>query len=193
MTAAGPHGGDEDAKRLSIPITDLARVHGVAVDVLVALTLVTTYVLVRSRAPRACSTPRRSRSRAMVAQGVLGYVQYAKAIPPVLVGFHVFGAVLVFGAVQQLLLTTTAPLGEYSEVGIGNRIGGHFPDELGSYRETSSSGKWPPMPSPDPHLAVLPRGAVMVRSSCCTAPNTSTAPNTWKPTSTDGIALAYWM
>jgi len=140
VTAAGPHGGDKDAKRLSIPITDLARLHGVAVDALIALTLLTTYVLVRSRAPRAVINTASLTIAAMVAQGLLGYIQYAKAIPSVLVGFHVFGAVLVFGAVQQLLLTTTAPLGEYSEVGIGNRIGGHFPDELGSYRETIAMG-----------------------------------------------------
>jgi len=46
---------------------------------------------------------------AMVAQGVLGYVQYAEAVPAVLAGFHVFGAVLVFTAVQQLALSITVP------------------------------------------------------------------------------------
>jgi hypothetical protein len=40
----------------------------------------------------------------MAAQGVLGYVQYFNRIPPLLVGFHVFGAVCVFVCVQQLLL-----------------------------------------------------------------------------------------
>ncbi len=140
VTAAGPHGGDKDAKRLTIPIADLARAHGVAVDALIALTLLTTFVLARSGAPRAVLNTASLTVAAMVAQGLLGYIQYARAIPAVLVGFHVFGAVLVFGAVQQLQLATTAPLGEYSEVGIGNRIGGHFPDELGSYRETIAMG-----------------------------------------------------
>jgi hypothetical protein len=37
-------------------------------------------------------------------------VQYAEAVPAVLVGFHVFGAVLVFAAVQQLALSITAPM-----------------------------------------------------------------------------------
>ncbi len=109
VTAAGPHGGDRDAKRLGIPITDLARVHGVAVDALVVLTLVTAYVLVRSRAPRVVLSTVSVVIAAMVAQGVLGYVQYAAAIPAVLVGFHVFGAVLVFASVQQLVLSTRAP------------------------------------------------------------------------------------
>jgi cytochrome c oxidase assembly protein subunit 15 len=136
VTAAGPHGGDQEAKRLGIPITDLARVHGVAVDALIALTLLTTFVLVRTRAPRVVINAASLTITAMVAQGLLGYIQYARAIPAVLVGFHVFGAVLVFASVQQLQLATTAPLGECSEVGIG----GHYPDELGSYRETIAPG-----------------------------------------------------
>jgi cytochrome c oxidase assembly protein subunit 15 len=109
VTAAGPHGGDEKAKRLTIPITDLARAHGVAVDLLVVLTLVTTVVLVRSQAPRRVINAASIAIGAMIAQGILGYVQYAKAIPAVLVGFHVFGAVVVFTAVQYLELSTRAP------------------------------------------------------------------------------------
>jgi hypothetical protein len=46
----------------------------------------------------------------MAAQGVLGYVQYYEEIPALLVGFHVFGAVLVFICVQQLLLELRVPL-----------------------------------------------------------------------------------
>ena len=109
VTAAGPHGGDRDAKRLAIPITDLARTHAVAVDLLVILTLVTAVVLVRTGAPRPVLTNVSFAIGAMAAQGVLGYVQYAEAVPAVLVGFHVFGAVLVFAAVQQLALSITAP------------------------------------------------------------------------------------
>jgi heme a synthase len=109
VTAAGPHGGDAQAKRLTIPITDLARSHGSAVDLLVILTLVTTVVLVRTRAPRVVINAASITLGAMVAQGVLGYVQYAQGVPQVLVGFHVFGAVVVFGAVQYLELSTRAP------------------------------------------------------------------------------------
>ena len=91
VTAAGPHGGDAKARRLGWPLGDVARVHGISVDVLVALTLGLVVALVRARAPRR-------------AQGTLGYVQYFDRIPAVLVGFHVFGAVCVFTCVQQLLL-----------------------------------------------------------------------------------------
>jgi len=137
VTAAGPHGGDQDAKRLNIPITDLARVHGASVDALVVLMLITTLVLVRSRAPRNVLTAASVAIAAMVAQGILGYVQYAEAIPAVLVGFHVFGAVLVFGAVQQLVLETTAPAVE--ETGDpGGHIGEHVPEARGGYRASAA-------------------------------------------------------
>ena len=53
VTAAGPHGGDVEAKRLSWQITDLARVHAISVDVLVAARASLLVVLaVRDRAPR---------------------------------------------------------------------------------------------------------------------------------------------
>jgi cytochrome c oxidase assembly protein subunit 15 len=109
VTASGPHGGDRDARRLGVPMVDLARTHAVAVDVLVVLTLVTVIVLVRTGAPRVVLSTASVALGAMVAQGVLGYVQYAQEVPAVLVGFHVFGAVLVFAAVQQLALSITAP------------------------------------------------------------------------------------
>jgi cytochrome c oxidase assembly protein subunit 15 len=127
VTAAGPHGGDRDARRLGIPMSDLARTHAVAVDVLVVLTLVTVVVLVRTHAPRAVLSTASFALGAMVAQGVLGYVQYAREVPAVLVGFHVFGAVLVFAAVQQLALATTAPSGDRPEGLVAYRPGVRVP------------------------------------------------------------------
>ncbi|HTK16766.1 MAG TPA: COX15/CtaA family protein [Acidimicrobiia bacterium] len=109
VTAAGPHGGDRDARRLTWPIVDVVRVHGALVDVLVVLALLTAWLLARSRAPRRVLATASFALAAMVAQGVLGYVQYFKAIPAVLVGFHVFGAVMVFAAVQQLEISVRPP------------------------------------------------------------------------------------
>jgi len=109
VTASGPHGGDPEAERMSWPISDAARVHGISVDILLALVLVLAWRMQRERAPR--------RAMAMVsaflvlgcAQAVLGYVQYFNAIPALLVGFHVAGAVLVFSAVMQLQLELSVP------------------------------------------------------------------------------------
>jgi cytochrome c oxidase assembly protein subunit 15 len=115
VTAAGPHGGDVKARRLGWPLGDVARVHGVSVDVLVALTLGLVVALARARAPRRALNVASVTVVVMAAQGVLGYVQYFNRIPALLVGFHVFGAVCVFVCVQQLLLelqvvdTTPAP------------------------------------------------------------------------------------
>ena len=104
VTAAGPHGGDGEARRLGWPLGDVARIHGASVDLLVALTLVLVVALVRTRAPRRVLNLASLTVLVMAAQGVLGYVQYFNQIPAVLVGFHVFGAVCVFICVQQLLL-----------------------------------------------------------------------------------------
>jgi cytochrome c oxidase assembly protein subunit 15 len=110
VTAAGPHGGDREARRLTWPIVDVVRVHGALVDVLVVLALLTAWLLVRTQAPRRVLVTASVALAAMVAQGVLGYVQYAQAIPAELVGFHVFGAVIVFAAVQQLELSVREPV-----------------------------------------------------------------------------------
>ncbi len=104
VTAAGPHGGDGQARRLGFPLGDVARVHGISVDILVTLTLVLVVALARSNAPRRVLNVASLTVVVMAAQGVLGYVQYFDRIPAVLVGFHVFGAVCVFTCVQQLLL-----------------------------------------------------------------------------------------
>jgi cytochrome c oxidase assembly protein subunit 15 len=117
VTASGPHGGDAEAKRLSWPIPDAARVHGVSVDVLLVCVLMLAWRLQRDRAPR--------RALAMVslflvlgcAQAALGYIQYFNAIPPLLVGFHVAGAVLVFSAAMQLQLELSVPAHDAREAG----------------------------------------------------------------------------
>jgi cytochrome c oxidase assembly protein subunit 15 len=104
VTATGPHGGDPKATRLDVPLVDVARLHGGSVDILVVLVLVLVIALVRVGAPRRVLNAASCTILAMVAQGILGYVQYARHLPPLLVGFHVFGAALVFVCVQELLL-----------------------------------------------------------------------------------------
>lgn len=104
VTAAGPHGGDAQARRLGWPLGDVARIHGISVDVLIVLMLILVVALMRAPAPRRAMNVASVTVVVMAAQDVLGYVQYFNRIPPLLVGFHVFGAVCVFICVQQLLL-----------------------------------------------------------------------------------------
>lgn len=105
VTAAGPHGGDESAERLSWPLPDVTRVHGSSVVVLVALVALLLVILFRSGAPAGPWRAAWVLVAALVAQAVVGYTQYFTALPPVLVGVHVAGAVVVFTASTRLQLS----------------------------------------------------------------------------------------
>ena len=107
VTAAGPHAGDEQAARLNLVIGDVARIHAIAVWILLALTLAL------ARAAR--GTPRVLRATTillavLVAQGVVGYTQYFTGVPAVLVGVHVVGAIAVWWAATHVLLSVRAPV-----------------------------------------------------------------------------------
>ncbi len=108
VTAAGPHGGDRlHAERLAWPIEDAARTHGVVVNVTLALLV---YVIWRLRRERHAAGVQAAGVLlvAMFVQAGIGYVQWWEHIPPVLVGFHVAGATLVFVAATQMLLALAA-------------------------------------------------------------------------------------
>jgi cytochrome c oxidase assembly protein subunit 15 len=109
VTAAGPHGGDASAKRLSWPIPDAARLHGASVDLLLVSVLVLAWRLYHDRAPRRALNMVSMFLLLGCAQAALGYIQYLNGIPVLLVGFHVAGAVLVFSAAMQLQLELTVP------------------------------------------------------------------------------------
>lgn len=111
VTAAGPHGGDATAKRLAWPIPDAARLHGASVDVLLVGIVVLAWRLMRERAPRRALNVVSAYLVIACAQAALGYIQYFNAIPVLLVGFHVAGAVLVFSCALQLLLELSVPVG----------------------------------------------------------------------------------
>lgn len=104
VTSTGPHGGDEDARRFSLHLPDVARVHGAAVITFLALTLVTLYAVRRT------SSPATVRRRLLVllavigVQGAVGYYQYLDGIPALAVGFHIAGATSVWAATVSLYL-----------------------------------------------------------------------------------------
>ena len=104
LTASGPHGGDEAAKRLDLVIEDVARVHGTLALTLLAVAAALLWTV--------RSGPRAVRSRALVltivivAQAAIGYVQYLNDIPELLVGIHIAGAVTLWAAALETLLAT---------------------------------------------------------------------------------------
>ncbi len=97
-TGAGPHAGGKGAKRVSIALADMARIHSGIVIVVVGLTLVLLYLLDRTGAPASVLERARLLIGAMVLQGAIGYTQYFTHLPALLVGVHVFGATVVWSA-----------------------------------------------------------------------------------------------
>lgn len=109
VTAAGPHGGDATAPRLGIDLRLLAIAHADGVWLLLGLTVATLLVA------RHAGESRLARAIAMllaisVAQGGVGYLQYALGIPEGLVSLHLLGATLVWVAAMRVLVAARRPL-----------------------------------------------------------------------------------
>ena len=123
VTSSAPHGGDEHAERLPFLLPDVARLHGISVMLFLAVTLVTLVKL--RRAGVDASLLRRSEVllAVLVAQGVLGYVQYFTGVPAVLVGFHVAGATAVWVAVLRLALGFRVPVATAGAASDGDSVG----------------------------------------------------------------------
>jgi cytochrome c oxidase assembly protein subunit 15 len=112
VTGTGPHGGDETAHRFQLVMTDVARVHGLFVFALVAITIGLGLALRREGA-----SPEAQRAIVVllgveVAQAAVGYTQYFTGVPPLLVAVHVVGALAVWiGALRvRLALWHRPPL-----------------------------------------------------------------------------------
>lgn len=97
-TGSAPDAGGADAVRLPVPLDDMARTHSGIVLVTGALLLVELWLLHRSVAPEKVQARGRLLLGAMVVQGVIGYIQFFLHLPALLVGFHVFGAAVVWSA-----------------------------------------------------------------------------------------------
>lgn len=105
VTATGPHAGDPGTPRLGLDIRTMAVAHADAVWALVALTVATWLVA------RALGARRTARAAAValaveLAQGGVGYLQYALGIPAQLVSLHLLGACLVWIAALRVGLAT---------------------------------------------------------------------------------------
>ena len=112
VTGAGPHGGDAKATRLTWAIPTVARIHGALVWTLVGCVLALVVMLHKERAPAPAMLAVEMLLGVIVLQGSLGYYQYLNGIPALAVGFHVFGAVLVFSSAQWLQFTLRSPVAD---------------------------------------------------------------------------------
>jgi heme a synthase len=107
VTGSGPHGGDEEVERLDFFLPDITRVHAVAVWILLATTVWTLHLARGGGASPSVERALRALVVLEVAQGAVGYTQYALGVPVGLVAVHILGSMLVLGATITVLLRTT--------------------------------------------------------------------------------------
>ncbi|MFB4425332.1 heme A synthase [Streptomyces sp. QL37] len=105
VTGSGRHAGDSsDVHRIPLDWKLITQVHADLAWVVVALAIALWFVLKAVDAP---AGPRRRAGELFVillAQGLVGYVQYFTDTPEVLVGVHMLGSCLVWIAVLRVLL-----------------------------------------------------------------------------------------
>jgi cytochrome c oxidase assembly protein subunit 15 len=113
VTGSGPHAGDAEAERFGFSIPDVVRIHSINMWIFLGTVVVLLVALARSGA--AADVLRRAQLLllAIVAQGAIGYTQYALDIPEGLVLAHIAGATLVLGLTVwfHLGLSGPAPVG----------------------------------------------------------------------------------
>ncbi|MEM9134873.1 MAG: COX15/CtaA family protein [Actinomycetota bacterium] len=93
VTGTGPNSGDSRAERLQFDLEAITRVHSVMVWCFLAIA-----AALAIRLGRTGRTPPHLQwlLAAIVAQGALGYWQFAVGVPPLLVGLHVIGSMVVW-------------------------------------------------------------------------------------------------
>ncbi len=112
VTGAGPHAGDESARRYGFDISTVAEIHSVTVWIAVAVFL--ALVVVLRRDPTLFHRLSSGISTWMfiaVVQGGIGYLQYFNDIPATLVAAHVAGATALWVVTVQLIQAALEPLG----------------------------------------------------------------------------------
>ena len=104
VTSTGPHGGDEEARRFGFDISHVARIHGIAVMLFLALTLCTLWQVRRTSASVAVQNRLGAVLVVACIQAAIGYIQYFNDIPALLVGLHIAGATALWVAVVWFYL-----------------------------------------------------------------------------------------
>jgi heme a synthase len=106
VTGAGPHAGDSsEVERIPLNWETVTKLHAVLAWIVVTLTFALWFVLKAVDAPRDPLRRTRDLFLVLLAQGVIGYVQYFTDLPEVLVGAHMLGSCLVWIATLRVLLS----------------------------------------------------------------------------------------
>lgn len=129
VTGAGPHAGDSsEVDRMPLDWETVAKLHAVLAWIVVTLTFALWFILKAVDAPKSPLDRTRDLFLVLLAQGVIGYVQYFTDLPELLVGLHMLGSALVWIAVLRVPLAlreragTTVDLpGPAAEATVGTR------------------------------------------------------------------------
>ncbi|MBO0827165.1 MAG: heme A synthase [Streptosporangiales bacterium] len=106
VTGSGPHAGDASSPRYPFRLDQVAHVHAAFGYVLVALTVTLLVLLHRRGSDRVMRTRTLQLAAVVLAQGVIGYVQYFTGVPSALVVLHVLGACVLWAAVLRVRFAT---------------------------------------------------------------------------------------
>lgn len=104
VTGSGPHAGDEDSPRTGLDPATMTQLHADAVFLYLGLAV---GLLLAVRAAGAGPGPRRATAAllaGLLAQGLVGFVQYLTDLPELLVGLHLLGAALLSALVTWVLV-----------------------------------------------------------------------------------------
>ncbi len=113
VTGTGPHAGDEKARRFTfLSITWVTRIHSAVVWIAVLMALSLMWHLRRRPHDReVLDAPLTLWISVAVAQGAVGYLQYANGVPAALVAVHVALATTLWAASVWLWCSTTRASG----------------------------------------------------------------------------------
>ena len=112
VTGSGPHSGDPEAGRTGLSAEQTSQLHADVVFLLVGLLLALVVALRATEAPGRVRRAARDLLVVVLAQGVVGFVQYVTDLPVVLVLVHMLGAVLVTAFTARLLWSVRGPSSE---------------------------------------------------------------------------------
>ena len=113
VTGSGPHAGSNEGQlveRLPFVVRDVARLHGTAVWILLALALYSVWRAHRDRATAEVQSRGTVLLVVLCAQGAIGYIQYFNNVPPLLVAIHIAGATALWVSVLRFRLALVRPV-----------------------------------------------------------------------------------
>ena len=112
VTGTGPHAGEEDVRRFGFDISNVARLHSVAVIVSIVVALGLAWRLRRDPAGQSLlgGTMSAWMFRGLL-QGGIGYAQYFNGVPELLVGAHIAFATALWVVTVRLVDIAVATSG----------------------------------------------------------------------------------